>query len=221
MTLIRKYLFAAAGLTTLFFISSCNGDWNTIFSDKFSRVDKQVLLMARDGDPGAQTSLGLIFERGLGVNINPKEAMKWYYLAASQGDSLATFHLGSMYERGLGTNISYERAAYWYSLSAKQGSEPAMVALAYFYENGMGVSRDYNKAAELYLSAERLRFRKSELINIDGSDPYRQRVVNEYLRNTLVPDPGLDPEPNLLIGGENKFAIEVDINAIVNTNENN
>ena len=216
MAPLRKYLILSLGVLTICLNAACSQKWNTIFSDKFGEVDEQVLLMALDGDATAQTSIGLMFERGLGVDANPKEAFSWYYQAASKGNLLAAFHLGSLYERGLGIEQNYKYAAKWYLVAAKQGSEPALVALAYFYERGYGVKRDYIKAAELYATAEKLSIHKRESADILEPKPYEPKAITEYLRSTIIPDPAKDSPPKLAIGINNKTAIEVDLNAIGN-----
>lgn len=57
---------------------------------------------AEGGDPEAQTNVGEIYERGLGVAPDYVSAATWYQKAADQGFSRALFNLGTMYEQGLG-----------------------------------------------------------------------------------------------------------------------
>ncbi len=106
MAPLQKYLILSLGVLTICLNAACSQKWNTIFSDKFGEVDEQVLLMALDGDATAQTSIGLMFERGLGVDANPKEAFSWYYQAASKGNLLSTvdpsdipYNFGEVYNR--------------------------------------------------------------------------------------------------------------------------
>lgn len=47
--------------------------------------------LANLGDPSAQTLLGEIYSRGLGVRRNMKEAARWYQAAAKAGNSEAQF----------------------------------------------------------------------------------------------------------------------------------
>ena len=42
--------------------------------------------LAEAGDEVAQYNLGVMYDNGLGVPQDPKEAVKWYRLAAEQGD---------------------------------------------------------------------------------------------------------------------------------------
>jgi uncharacterized protein len=57
---------------------------------------------AEGGDAEAQTNVGEIYERGLGVEPNYEAAAIWYQKAADQGYSRALFNLGTLHEQGLG-----------------------------------------------------------------------------------------------------------------------
>jgi hypothetical protein len=119
------------------------------------QVSDRVHTMARDGDPTAQTALGVIFERGLGVPRDTAKARIWYDRAARQGDPLAEYHIGSLYERGVGVDQDYGEAARWYRRAAEKQHDAAQAALAYLYERGLGVDQDYGRARALYAAAAR------------------------------------------------------------------
>lgn len=57
---------------------------------------------AQGGDAEAQTNVGEIYERGMGVEPDYEAAAMWYQKAADQGYSRAVFNLGTLYEQGLG-----------------------------------------------------------------------------------------------------------------------
>ncbi|HEY4368494.1 MAG TPA: caspase family protein [Steroidobacteraceae bacterium] len=57
---------------------------------------------AEGGDPEAQTNVGEIYERGMGVEPNYQLAAQWYQKAADKGYSRALFNLGTLYEQGRG-----------------------------------------------------------------------------------------------------------------------
>lgn len=56
--------------------------------------------LANLGDPAAQTLLGEIYSRGLGVARNLKEAARWYKAAATAGNSEAQFRYAMMLIEG-------------------------------------------------------------------------------------------------------------------------
>lgn len=73
----------------------------------YDRADLQSALRiwmqaAESGDVEAQTNVGEIYERGMGVAPDYEAAAKWYQKAADKNYSRAVFNLGTMYEQGLG-----------------------------------------------------------------------------------------------------------------------
>jgi hypothetical protein len=69
---------------------------------------------AEQGDVEAQTTVGEIYERGLGGTPDYKVAAHWYELAAKAGNSRAQFNLGSLYQQGLGVEANRVTALSWY-----------------------------------------------------------------------------------------------------------
>ncbi|MBT7291831.1 MAG: SEL1-like repeat protein, partial [Rhodospirillaceae bacterium] len=53
-------------------------------AERGSRADR-VFIMAAEGDSTAQTALGLLYERGIGIARDPALALVWYRRAAEQG----------------------------------------------------------------------------------------------------------------------------------------
>jgi tetratricopeptide (TPR) repeat protein len=73
----------------------------------YDRADLQSALRiwmqtAESGDVEAQTNVGEIYERGMGVAPDYEAAAKWYQKAADKNYARALFNLGTMYEQGLG-----------------------------------------------------------------------------------------------------------------------
>ncbi|MDP6476164.1 MAG: tetratricopeptide repeat protein [Alphaproteobacteria bacterium] len=140
-----------AALTALVILGAVSCTDSPI-AERGSRADR-VFVMANDGDSTAQTALGLLYERGLGVPRDPAMALVWYRRAAEQGDALAEFHIGSLYERGDGVVRDYTAAVGWYRRASQKGNESAQAALAYLYDRGLGVTRDFAAAEALYSEA--------------------------------------------------------------------
>ena len=61
-----------------------------------------LIPLAEQGNRGAQSYLGFMFETERGVPQNYTEASMWYRPAAEQGDSLAQYSLGLVYDKGFG-----------------------------------------------------------------------------------------------------------------------
>ena len=82
----------------------------------FATALREWTPLAEQGDAIAQTSLGVLYERGDGVPQDIKQAVRWYRLAAEQGDAIAQFNLGIMYDNGRGVSQDYKEAVKWYRL---------------------------------------------------------------------------------------------------------
>jgi TPR repeat protein len=104
----------------------------------------------------AQYNLGLCYENGCGVEINPEKALELYHLSASQGNATAQYHLATIYESGqlcsmtsITKNptlshsaaplplLNLSQAHEYYSLAAKNGSAVAQYNLGICYEYGL------------------------------------------------------------------------------------
>jgi hypothetical protein len=85
----------------------------------FDRADagtslKIWLPQAESGDPQAQTYVGEIFEKGLGVEPDYQLAAQWYRKASIQGHTRASINLGYLYETGLGVEQNISEAMNFY-----------------------------------------------------------------------------------------------------------
>jgi TPR repeat protein len=94
-------------------------------------------LAAVQGLAFAQFNLGVLYENGMGIAHNYREAERWYRLAAVQGVALAQFNLGQLYEKGLGVPRDYKEAVKWYRLAAGQGVAQAKLNLGELYKNDL------------------------------------------------------------------------------------
>lgn len=74
-------------------------------------------LAAERGQAHAQNSLGVMYEMGLGVSINKKQALRLYRLAAEQGLAHA---------EGFGAPQDLVQAYFWLSRSASNGLKLAL-----------------------------------------------------------------------------------------------
>ncbi len=63
---------------------------------------KVWLTAAQEGDPIAQTYVGEIYEKGMGLQPSYGLALQWYSKAAAQGYARAKLNMGYLYEQGLG-----------------------------------------------------------------------------------------------------------------------
>jgi hypothetical protein len=107
---------------------------------------RELLPLAQQGDPGAQSFLGFMYTEGRGVPQIDAEAVKWYRRAADQGRALAQFNLGAMYLLGRGVPKNSTKAAKWIRRAADRGYAGAQHVLGFMYYLGAGIPQDFVQA---------------------------------------------------------------------------
>jgi uncharacterized protein len=100
----------------------------------FAEALRQWRPLAEKGDDGAQTSLGIMYVFGYGVELDYLEAAKWFREAAFQGNEVAQYNFGIMYELGAGVPQDNVRAFMWISVAARAGNPEANEALQFMLE---------------------------------------------------------------------------------------
>jgi hypothetical protein len=99
--------------------------------------------LARDGQPQAQTRLGLLYYHGHGVRESDAVAQQWFERAARAGWAEAQFQLGNMHAYGLAAvppdQDPARIAAQWYFEAARQGHAEAQYSLGILFLTGSGV----------------------------------------------------------------------------------
>ena len=103
---------------------------------------KEFRAAADKGDANSQFNIGLMYEQGIGVGKDEREAVAWYRKAAEQGNSNAQYNLAVLYENGRGTKVDFVQARQWYRKAAAQGDELAVGNLGMLYVRGQGVTED-------------------------------------------------------------------------------
>ncbi len=96
---------------------------------------KVWLPKAKEGDPQAQTYVGEIFEKGLGIQPDYEAAVHWYRQAAEKGYAPAMINLGFLYEKGLGVPQDPVAALNWYRKAS--GLDIAFAASVEIYNRKM------------------------------------------------------------------------------------
>ena len=86
--------------------------------------------LATQGDKISQSSLGLMYVNGQGVEQNEQKAFEWFSKAATQGDVGSQYSLGIMYDNGYGTAKNTVLAKEWYLKAANNGNDQAKQALS-------------------------------------------------------------------------------------------
>ncbi|KAG0235131.1 hypothetical protein BGW42_005781 [Actinomortierella wolfii] len=121
----------------------------------FQPADNVSILLdkAKEGDIMAQSRLGEMYERGVGVERNDSEAFKWYLEAAKQGDVASQHKTGVYYSSGRGTDKNPMEAVSWFQKAANQGYSPSQFDLGARYETGAGIEKNQSEALAWYTKA--------------------------------------------------------------------
>ena len=93
--------------------------------------------LADQGDAHAQFALGIVYNRGYGVQRNYAEAMRWFRRAADQGDAGAQYNLAFLYETGRGVRKDLVRAYMWFDLAGRSAETPAHQGYAIQYRDSV------------------------------------------------------------------------------------
>ena len=114
--------FWVVALSLLLFVQSVSatGENNQPPAGSFEQCQK----LAEQGNVEAQRKLGRMYEEGLGVTQDYREAVKWYLKAAEKGNAQAQYKLGTMYALGKGVRKDRLEAGKWFGKAAGQGYEP-------------------------------------------------------------------------------------------------
>jgi hypothetical protein len=111
----------AAALLGDFLMNPANGPANQ------PEARKWLALAAREGSAQTLYSLGVLYDKGVGVARDASEAVKWFSLAADQRDPTAQLNLGILYHpKGpAGVEKDVESARRWLTYAANNGNARA------------------------------------------------------------------------------------------------
>lgn len=118
-------------------------------ADNLPLAYKEFRAGADKGEADCQFNVALMYEKGIGVTKDEKEALVWYRKSAEQGNANAQFNLGVLCEHGRGCTVDFAQANQWYRKAAVQGDALAIGNLGMLYLRGDGVRA--NKIAGLAL----------------------------------------------------------------------
>ncbi len=100
--------------TTAFSCGLRGGEYTAYNRASYKTALNVWLPRAESGDADAQTYVGEIYEKGLGIAPDYERAAQWYEKAAKQGSSRAKINLGYLYEKGIGVDQNIPKALNWY-----------------------------------------------------------------------------------------------------------
>ena len=112
-----------------------------------------ALPRANAGDAAAQTLIAELYQNGLGVAQNTKEATEWYRIAAKSGNREAQFAYGVKLMKGEDVPQDMETGLEMMKASAEAGHSVAMFNLANHIVAERPTSAGYRKALPLFEEA--------------------------------------------------------------------
>ena len=80
---------------------------------------------ADEGNMYSQNSIGLCYQKGLGVPQDDEQATSWFKKAAKSGNPQAAYHLAECYMDGIGVRKDIDEALRYFSEAAKLGHPSA------------------------------------------------------------------------------------------------
>jgi len=86
--------------------------------------------MAIFGDASAQSNLGIMYQRGMSVEVNLKKAFILFQLAAAQKNPYGQFNLAEMYERGDVVERDLDKAMTMYEVVLSNPDADSKVSIA-------------------------------------------------------------------------------------------
>ncbi len=160
--------------------------------------------LAAAGHADAQINLGIMYERGAGVDADLVRALALFTDAAAQGHSLAAYKVGLAHQMGHGVGVDYEVAVRWFRASAEAGYPGGAYELGYSYHQGEGVSLDPQEALKWFVVADEIgwgnarparNFTARELTPEAVEAAVRDGVAWLEAHRDVIPPGTLDPPP--------------------------
>lgn len=96
-----------------------------LFSSEVQQSFWETYTAALRGDKEAQFQVGVIYERGIGIDENQTQAAQWFEKSAHQGHVDAQYNIAIMYATGRGVAADEGLAMMWLARAAKQKDREA------------------------------------------------------------------------------------------------
>lgn len=149
------------------------GEYVSYDRANYATALKVWLPLAEQGDASAQTNVGEIFEKGLGVPPDYAAAAEWYRRAAESGYSRAAISLGNLFENGFGVPKDSTQALNWYRRAA---GLPGLAFEVVPSRTGVEVQQLRTQIAEL---RSQLQTKRAEVDRAQGELETQRRLERE------------------------------------------
>lgn len=105
----------------------------------------EITDLAEQGNPIAQSTLGLMYYHGHGVKLDHTLAIAWIRRAAEHGYANAQYNLGIAYGKGEGVPTDETEAIRWMKRAAEQGHTKAKVVVEEYEANKSTLTKEVPK----------------------------------------------------------------------------
>lgn len=92
--------------------------------------------LATQGHADSQFYVGMLYDTGVSVSQDAREAFKWYERAARSGHHHAQHNLAVAFVKGEGVEKDIDKAMHWWQASARQGNVDSQYNLGIVYATG-------------------------------------------------------------------------------------
>ncbi len=127
---------------------------------------------AEKQDPRAYVMLGTMFQKGLGLEVDLKQAQVWYQKGAEKGDTESELALGMLYLTGTAQKPDPVEGAPWLQKAADAGNVKAQLNLGLYYTGIYGTQADWPNAAKWFKAAADKGYPRAQynlaLLHVDG-----------------------------------------------------
>ena len=167
---------------------------------KDSKESLEILKQQSEaGDKDSSFILGVMYSKGIDVDVDISNSIHYYERAMDQGDVRAMFNLGTLYEFDGGENIqNYDKAREYYQRAADLNDKYAQTNLGTMY-----YSEDVAKAAELFEKAAAQGDSDAQanlgIIYFYGKEPFKKDLSKAFNYFEEASKAG-DPDAQVMLG---------------------
>ena len=149
--MLKRFIFSFVLIPVYFLFSTVQASeledgFQAFSAGNYEQALRLWLPLAEKDNANAQYNLGILYQKGLGVETNPKAAFIWYKRAAENGHTDAMYNLGIMYDHGKVVHLSTKDATKWWQKAAELGNASAQYNMAVEYAYGRNLEKDVDKA---------------------------------------------------------------------------
>ena len=127
-----------------------------ILSNNQQRAYQLFVQCAAAGDAYSMNAIGILLQRGWGVEKDEQASVNYFVEAADAGYGRAYYNLAKIYAKGLGVEQDFAQAVDYFQQLIPYLPSIAYARLGYYYYKGFGVEQNYQTAVNYFRQAAEL-----------------------------------------------------------------